>query len=199
LRQTCRLNDSPACGESSERSNELVNSSSPEFGAMAGSSSLIGQIISHYSVVEKIGAGGMGVVYKAEDTQLRRVIALKLLPEQDGSDPKALEQLRRGARTASSLNHPNICAIYEVGEQSGEAFIAMTYVEGKSLSKLIRPEGLPVETVVRYGTQLASALEHAHNHGVLHRDLKPLNVIVTPQGDAKILILPEVSDSMCAI
>jgi serine/threonine protein kinase/tetratricopeptide (TPR) repeat protein len=154
---------------------------------MADSSSLIGQIISHYSVVEKIGAGGMGVVYKAEDTELRRIIALKFLPEQDGSDPKAREQLRREARTASSLNHPNICAIYEVGEQSGKAFIAMEYVEGKSLSKLIRPGGLPVETVVRYGTQIASALEHAHNHGVIHRDLKPLNVIVTPQGDAKIL------------
>lgn len=154
---------------------------------MADSSSLIGQTISHYSVVEKIGAGGMGVVYKAEDTELRRIIALKFLAEQDGADPKACEQLRREARTASSLNHPNICAIYEVGEQSGKAFIAMEYVDGKSLSKLIRPGGLPVETVVRYGTQLASALEHAHNHGVVHRDLKPLNVIVTPQGDAKIL------------
>jgi serine/threonine protein kinase len=115
---------------------------------MADSSPLIGQIISHYSVVEKIGAGGMGVVYKAEDTDLRRIIALKFLVEQAGADPKAREQLRREARTASSLNHPNICAIYEVGEQSGKAFIAMEYVEGKSLSKLIRPEGLPVETVL---------------------------------------------------
>ena len=154
---------------------------------MADSSSLIGQAISHYIVVEKIGTGGMGVVYKAEDTELRRIIALKFLPEQDGADPKAREQLRREARTASSLNHPNICTIYEVGEQCGKAFIAMEYVEGKSLSKLIRPGRLPVETVVRYGTQIASALEHAHNHGVIHRDLKPLNVIVTPQGDAKIL------------
>jgi eukaryotic-like serine/threonine-protein kinase len=154
---------------------------------MAESSSLIGQTISHYSVVEKIGVGGMGVVYKAEDTALHRVVALKFLHEQAGADSKACEHLRREARTASSLNHPNICTIYEVGEQSGEAFIAMEYVEGKSLSKIIRPEGLPVETVIRYGLQIASALEHAHNHGVIHRDLKPLNVIVTPQGDAKIL------------
>lgn len=142
--------------------------------------------MSHYRVLDALGSGGNGVVYRAEDTELRRVVALKFLLR-DGLDPKSCERLRREARTASSLNHPNICAIYEIGEQSGEVFIAMEYVEGKPLSKLIRPEGLPVETTLRYGLQIASALEHAHDHGIIHRDLKPLNVIVTPQGDAKIL------------
>jgi serine/threonine-protein kinase len=143
--------------------------------------------VSHYRVLDALGSGGNGVVYRAEDTELRRLVALKFLLEQAGADPKARERLRSEARTASSLNHPNICAIYEVGEQSGEVFIAMEYVEGKPLSKLIRPEGLPVETVLRYGLQIASALEHAHSHGIIHRDLKPLNVVVTLQGDAKIL------------
>jgi eukaryotic-like serine/threonine-protein kinase len=142
--------------------------------------------VSHYRVLDALGSGGNGVVYRAEDTELRRVVALKFLLKH-GVDPKARERLRSEARTASSLNHPNICAIYEIGEQSGEVFIAMEYVEGKPLSKLIRPEGLPVETTLRYGLQIASALEHAHDHGIIHRDLKPLNVIVTPEGNAKIL------------
>ena len=142
--------------------------------------------MSHYRVLDALGSGGNGVVYRAEDTELRRVVALKFLLR-DGADPKARERLRTEARTASGLNHPNICAIYEIGEQSGEVFIAMEYVEGKPLSKLIHPEGLPVETTLRYGLQIASALEHAHDHGIIHRDLKPLNVIVTPQGNAKIL------------
>jgi serine/threonine protein kinase/tetratricopeptide (TPR) repeat protein len=143
--------------------------------------------VSHYRVLDALGSGGNGVVYRAEDTELSRVVALKFLLAQVGADPKASDYLRREARTASSLNHPNICAIYEVGEQAGEVFIAMEYVEGKPLSKSIRPGGLPVETVIRHGLQIASALEHAHSRGVIHRDLKPLNVIVTPQGDAKIL------------
>src|SRR5258708_5274788 len=129
----------------------------------------------------------MGVVYRAEDTELRRTVALKFLFERAGGDPEAHERLRREARAASSLNDPNICGIYEVGEESGEGFIVMEYVEGKPLSKLIRPGGLPVETIIRYGQQISSALEHAHDCGVIHRDLKPLNVIVTPGGDAKIL------------
>ncbi|MGB7730981.1 MAG: protein kinase [Candidatus Acidiferrum sp.] len=144
-------------------------------------------VVSHYRVLDALGSGGNGVVYRAEDTELRRIVALKFLLEQTGADPQARERLRSEARTASSLNHPNICAIFEVGEQSGEVFIAMEYVEGKPLSKLIRSEGLPIETIIRYGLQIASALEHAHHHGIIHRDLKPLNVIVTPQGDAKIL------------
>ena len=144
-------------------------------------------MVSHYRVLDALGSGGNGVVYRAEDTELRRIVALKFLLRASGADPKAREQLRREARTASSLNHPNICAVYEVGDQAGDVFIAMEYVEGKSLARIIRPEGLPVETVLHYGMQMASALEHAHGRGVIHRDLKPLNVIVTPQGDAKIL------------
>jgi len=144
-------------------------------------------VVSHYRVLDPLGSGGMGVVYRAEDTELRRSVALKFLFERAGADPEVHERLRREARTASSLNHPNICAIYEIGEDSGELFIVMEYVEGKPLSKLIRPEGLPVETIIRYGQQIASALEHAHDRGVIHGDLKPLNVIVTPVGDVKIL------------
>jgi serine/threonine-protein kinase len=118
---------------------------------------------------------------------LSRIVALKFLLSESGSDPKARERLRREARTASSLNHPNICTIYEVGEQAGQVFIAMEFVDGKPLSKLIPNAGLPVETIVRYGKQIASGLQHAHSHGVIHRDLKSLNVIVTREGDAKIL------------
>ena len=129
----------------------------------------------------------MGTVFRAEDTELRRTVALKFLHEKTAGNPRVNERLRREARTASALNHPNICTIYEVGEDGGEVFIAMEYVEGRPLSDLIRRSGLPVETVLRHGRQLASALEHAHDHGVIHGDLKPLNIIVTPQGDAKIL------------
>jgi eukaryotic-like serine/threonine-protein kinase len=118
---------------------------------------------------------------------LSRIVALKFLLRQSANDPKAGERLRREARMASSLNHPNICTIYEVGEQAGEVFIAMEFVDGKPLSKLIPDGGLPIETVIRYGKQIASGLEHAHGHGVIHRDLKSLNVIVTKEGDVKIL------------
>jgi serine/threonine-protein kinase len=129
----------------------------------------------------------MGVVYRAEDTSLRRTVALKFLPEHLANDAAVNERLRREARLASSLNHPNICTIYEVGEDSGEVFIAMEYVDGRPLTESIRPEGLPLETTLRYGRQLASALAHAHDRGVVHGDLKPSNIIVTPGGDAKIL------------
>ncbi len=127
------------------------------------------------------------MVYRAEDTNLSRIVALKFLLRQSGNDPKAGERLRREARTASLLNHPNICTIYEVGEEAGEVFIAMEFVDGKPLSKSIPDGGLPTETVIRYGKQIASGLEHAHRNGVIHRDLKSLNVIVTKGGDAKIL------------
>jgi serine/threonine protein kinase/tetratricopeptide (TPR) repeat protein len=129
----------------------------------------------------------MGTVFRAEDTELRRTVALKFIHEKTAGNPRLNERLRREARTASALNHPNICTIYEVGEEGGEVFIAMEYVEGRPLSELIRSNGLPVETVLRYGRQLASALEHAHDRGIIHGDLKPLNIIVNPQGDAKIL------------
>ena len=126
-------------------------------------------------------------MYRAEDTALGRTVALKFLPPQISHDPQRVERLRYEARTASSLNHPNICTIYEVAEEQGELFIAMEYVEGQPLSKLLRKQGMPVETILRYAQQIAAALEHAHDRGIVHRDLKPVNVVVTPKGDAKIL------------
>lgn len=129
----------------------------------------------------------MGVVYRAEDTALGRTVALKFLSPQIAQDPKRVERFRDEARTASSLNHPNICTIYEVGEEDGEMFIAMEFVEGRPLSEFLRENGMAVETVLRYGRQICAAMEHAHEHGIVHHDLKPVNVVVTPNGDAKIL------------
>jgi tetratricopeptide (TPR) repeat protein/predicted Ser/Thr protein kinase len=143
--------------------------------------------VSHYRLLNPLGSGGMGVVYLAEDTALGRTVALKFLSPQIVHDPKRVDRFRNEARTASSLNHPNICTIYEVGEQDGELFIAMEYVEGRPLAESLRENGMPVETVLRYGRQIAGALEHAHERGIIHRDLKPVNIVVTPQGDAKIL------------
>jgi len=145
------------------------------------------QLVSHYRILNPLGSGGMGVVYRAEDTSLHRIVALKFLSEQSSSDSKVYERLRREARTASALNHPNICTIYEVGEDAGEVFISMEYVEGRSLAEVIQQGPLPINTVLRYSLQLSSALAHAHERGVLHGDLKPHNIIVTPEGDAKIL------------
>ena len=129
----------------------------------------------------------MGVVYRAEDTALGRTVALKFLSSQIVQDPKRVERFRDEARTASALNHPNICTIYEVGEQEGEMFIAMEYVEGRPLSEFLRDGGMAVETLLRYGRQISGALEHAHERGIVHRDLKPANIVVTPNGNAKIL------------
>ena len=129
----------------------------------------------------------MGVVYRAEDTALGRTVALKFLSPQIAQDPKRVQRFRDEARTASSLNHPNICTIYEVGEEDGELFIAMEFVEGCPLAEFLRENGMAVETVLRYGRQICAALEHAHEHGIVHRDLKPVNVVVTPNGETKIL------------
>ena len=145
------------------------------------------QLISHYRILGPLGSGGMGVVYRAEDITLHRTVALKFVPEPAAHDPKVNERLQREACTASALNHPNICTIYEVGQDAGEMFIAMEYVEGRTLAELIRQGPLPTETVLRYGRQITSALDHAHERGVIHGDLKPLNIIVTPLGEAKIL------------
>jgi serine/threonine protein kinase/tetratricopeptide (TPR) repeat protein len=145
------------------------------------------ELISHYRIIGPLGSGGMGVVYRAEDTSLRRPVALKFLPEQTASKGGISDRLLREARAASALNHPNICTIYEVSQDAGEVFIAMEYVEGRTLAEAIGREGLPVGTVLRIGRQLASALAHAHDRGVVHGDFKPLNVILTPGGDAKIL------------
>ena len=144
-------------------------------------------LVSHYRLLEPLGSGGMGVVYRAEDTTLGRTVALKFLPPQIVHDPKQVQRFREEARTASVLNHPNICTIYEVAEEQGELFIAMEFVEGRPLSESIREGGMPASSVVRYGRQIAGALEHAHARGVIHRDLKPLNIVITPDGNAKIL------------
>jgi serine/threonine protein kinase/tetratricopeptide (TPR) repeat protein len=145
------------------------------------------QLISHYRILGPLGSGGMGAVYRAEDTTLHRTVALKFLPESAAHTEKVYERLKREASTASALNHPNICTIYEVGEDAGEMFIAMEYIEGRTLAELIRHGPLPIEKVLRYSSQISSALAHAHEKGVIHGDLKPLNIIVTPNGEAKIL------------